>query len=76
MVTISISIELLDKLNSMKTDKEDSYEDIIWDLVEDRMELSNETKRDIVIAKKEIKAGRTIKLEDLAKKLKISLKDS
>jgi hypothetical protein len=73
MVTIQISTELLNKLKSMRINKEDSYEEIIWDLVEDRMELSKETKRNIAIVKEDIKSGRTIKLEDLAKKLKINL---
>ena len=49
-------------------DKE-SYEDIIWDLVEDTMELSEETKRDIKQSEKEIKEGKTVSLDEVKKNL-------
>ena len=66
--TILVSKEILRKLKAMKTDREDTYEDIIWDLLEDRMELSEKTKRDIAQARKEMADGKTISFEDLKKK--------
>jgi predicted CopG family antitoxin len=56
--TIQISKELLGKLQKMKMHAKESYEDIIWDLLEDRMELSEETKRDLAQYEKDKKAGK------------------
>ena len=56
--TIQVSEELLDELKIRKVSDKESYEEIIWDLIEDTMELSDETKMEIEKAKKEIKAGR------------------
>jgi predicted transcriptional regulator len=67
--TIQISSELLEKLRYMKIHAKESYEEIIWDLIEDRLELSEETKKDIEASREDIKAGRTISLEKLKKKI-------
>ena len=67
--TIQISSELLERLKSMKMNSKESYENIIWDLVEDRLEFSKETKNNIEKSKKEIKEGKTISLEDLKRKV-------
>ena len=67
--TIQISSELLNRLKNMKIYNRESYESIIWDLVEDRLELSEETKKNIEKSEKEIKERRTISLEDLKRKL-------
>lgn len=69
--TIQISKELLGKLQKMKMHVKESYEDIIWDLLEDRMELSKETKKDIEEARKEIKEGKFVTLENVKKKYKL-----
>ena len=69
--TIQVSKELLGKLQKMKMHVKESYEDIIWDLLEDRMELSEETKKDIEVSRKEIKEGKFVTLEDIKKKYKI-----
>ena len=52
----------------MKVYSKESYENIIWDLVEDRLELSKETKENIERSKKDIAEGKTISLEDLKRK--------
>ena len=70
--TIQISKDLLNKLQLMKMHSKESYEDIIWDLLEDRMELSEETKRNIAEARKEIKQGKFATLESIKKKYKIN----
>jgi len=67
VTTIQISNELKDALNKMKIGG-DTYEDIIWDLLEDRMELSEETKKAIEEAQKNIKDGKVVSLEDIKKK--------
>ncbi len=68
--TIQVSKELLGKLARMKIQKKESYESIIWDLLEDRMEFSEETKSNIEASEKEIKEGKTTSLENIKKKLK------
>ena len=70
--TIQISKELLGKLQKMKMHNKESYEDIIWDLLEDRMELSEETKRDIEESRKEIKEYKFVTLKDIKKKYNIN----
>ena len=67
--TIQISIELLERLRSMKMNNKESYENIIWDLVEDRLEFSETTKKNIEKSQKEIKEGKTISLENLKRKV-------
>ena len=69
VTTIQISSELVNKLKIMKMDERESYEDIIWDLIEDRLEFSEETKRHLEKSRKEIAEGKTISLEELKKKL-------
>jgi hypothetical protein len=66
--TIQISKDLLEKLKKRKMSEKESYEDIIWDLLEDTMELSEETKKDIEESRKQFKEGKTISLEDIKKK--------
>jgi len=69
--TIQVSRELLEKLAIMKMHEKESYENVIWDLVEDRMEFSEATKRNIEQSEKEIKEGKTISLEKIKKKLSV-----
>ena len=67
--TIQISKQLVEKLKLMKMHEKESYENIIWDLIEDRMEFSEQTKRNILQSEKEIKEGKTTSLEEIKKKL-------
>ena len=71
--TIQISKELVEKLKQMKLHAKESYEDLIWDLLEDRMEFSEETKRNIAQAEKDYKEGRFHKWEDVKKELGINV---
>jgi predicted CopG family antitoxin len=73
--TIQISTELLEKLKKMKMHEKESYEEIVWDLIEDRMELSEETKRDIKLAEEDIRAGRVHRWEDVVKELRINVRN-
>jgi|TARA_Y100000310_G_scaffold335772_1_gene418634 predicted transcriptional regulator len=67
--TIQISEELQSKLSQKKMFDKETYEEVIWDLLEDSMELSEETKRNIEISKKDIKEGKTVTLEQVKKEL-------
>lgn len=67
VTTIQISEELKEKLSFRKMSNKDSYEEIIWDLLEDTMELNEQTKKEIELARKEFKQGK-FKTHDQVKK--------
>jgi len=67
--TIQISNKLLGALKNRKMYDNESYETLIWDLLEPTMELSEETKRHIEQSKREMAAGKTIPLSQIKKKL-------
>jgi hypothetical protein len=70
MVTsIQVSKSLLEELKVRKMYDKESYEDIIWDLLEDSLELSEETKKNILQAEADFKAGRYHTLEQVEKDL-------
>ena len=56
-------------MKKRKFHAKESYEDIIWDLIEDTEELSEETQRDIEKSRAEIKAGKYHTLEEVRKRL-------
>ena len=66
--TIQVSKKLIDVLKSKKMHAKESYEEIIWDLLEDNMELSEETKRNIRQSEKEIREGKTVPLAEVKRK--------
>jgi len=70
--TIQVSVELKDHLEKRKMSSE-SYEDVIWDLLEDTMELSEATKKRIAIAEKEYEKGNYFTLEEVKKELGINV---
>jgi len=67
--TIQISEKLAQELKKRKMYTKETYEEVIWDLIEDTMELSEQTKKDIEIAVKEVKEGKVISHEALKKEL-------
>ena len=67
--TIQISGELLERLKNMKIDSKESYENLIWDLIEDRLEFSKETMKNIEQSERDIKEDKTISVENLRKKI-------
>lgn len=69
VTTISISHELLERLKQRKLYDKESYEEVIWDALEDSMELSEETKKAIKRAEADIKAGRVFTLAEAKKDL-------
>ena len=68
--TIQVSNDLVEKLKKMKINSKESYENIIWDLIEDSMELSEETKRNIKESRKEYERGEVVSFEKIKKKTK------
>ena len=68
--TIQISKELKKELSKKKFSDRETYESIIWDLIEDTMELSEKTKKEIEESRAEIKAGKVFSLSQIKKELK------
>ncbi len=63
--TIQISESLKKELTKRKMYKRETYEDVIWGIIESTMELSEETKKAIKQSLKEIKQGKTYTLEEV-----------
>jgi hypothetical protein len=67
--TIQVSNKLLEALKEKKQYDKESYEEIIWNLMEDSMEVNEQTKKDIEKARAEFKAGKYYTHEQVKKKL-------
>ncbi len=67
--TIQVSQELQKTLAKRKLYDRESYEEVIWDLLEDTMELTEEAKKEIEQARAEIKSGKSYTHEQVKKKL-------
>ena len=69
--TIQISKGLQKELTNRKLSDKETYEEVIWDMVEDSQDLSEGTKKEIADARAEIKAGRFYTLAEVKKELGI-----
>ena len=69
--TIQISERLQSELVKRKFFERETYEEAIWDVLEDTMELSEETKKEIAEARKEYKQGKYHTLEEVEKELNL-----
>ena len=69
--TIQVSEKLKTELKHRRFSDSESYEEIIWDLMEDTMEISEETKKELQQARKEIKEGKYHTLQQVKKELGI-----
>ena len=67
--TIQISDILHSELRNRKLFDRETYEEVIWDLVEDTKELNAQTKKEIAKARAEIKAGKFYTLAQVKKEL-------
>ena len=66
--TIQISQELKKELEKRKMRDSETYEEVIWELIEDAMELSEETKKSIKQAEEEFRQGKSIPFEEVIRK--------
>lgn len=69
VTTIQVSGKLLDTLKQRKQYSKESYEEVIWNLVEDTTEINEETRLEIEEARKDIKSGRFYTHEQVKKRL-------
>ena len=67
--TIQINEATQKALQKRKIYDQETYDEVIQDLIEDTLELSEETKRDIAKARAEVAAGKVIPLEEVKRKL-------
>ena len=67
--TIQISPDLQTELNKRKLLERETYEEVIWDLIEDSIEINEETKKELAEARAEIKKGKVHTLEQVKKDL-------
>jgi hypothetical protein len=67
--TIQISKRLQKELLKRKFFDKETYEEIIWDIIEDTAELNEQTKKEIAEARAEIKAGKVHTLAKVKKEL-------
>lgn len=67
--TIQISKKLQKELLKRKFFNKETYEEIIWDMIEDTAELNDETKKEIAEARAEIKEGKLHTLAKIKKEL-------
>lgn len=68
---IQISKGLQKEITNRKLSDKEIYEEVIWDLVEDSKDMSEETKNEIADARAEIKAGRFYTMAEVKKELGI-----
>ncbi len=73
MTTIQVSDKVKQMLANKKLRSSETFEDVILDLIEDTMELSEQTKKDIKEAQKDIKTGEVYRWEDVKKELNIDV---
>ncbi|PWB50324.1 MAG: hypothetical protein C3F06_12185 [Candidatus Methanoperedenaceae archaeon] len=69
VTTIQIKEDIKLILTQMKLFERETYNDVLERLIEDVQELNKETKKEIESAIKEIKSGKYITHEDLAKEM-------
>ena len=66
--TIRVTDELHKALSGLRASNE-SFEDLIWDLIEPYLELSPQTKRNIVQSLKEYERGEIYTLDEVKERL-------
>jgi len=67
--SIQISKRLQKELLKRKFFNKETYEEVIWDMIEDNEELNAQTKKELSEARAEIKAGKVHTLAKVKKEL-------
>ncbi len=68
--TIQISEELQNELAKRKLSDRETYEEVIWDVLEDTKEIDAETRRELEGSRAEIRNGKYKTLEQVKKEMK------
>ena len=67
--SIQIGKDLQKELVKRKFHSKETYEEVIWDMIEDSQELSDQAKKEIALARAEIEAGKSRTLAEVKKEL-------
>src|SRR3989344_4468243 len=67
--TIQVSKQLANTLKKRRQYDKESYEEVIWNLVEDTMEINAEAKKEVVAARADTKAGKFYTHDQVKKRL-------
>jgi hypothetical protein len=67
--SIQISKRLQKELLKRKFFDKETYEDVIWDMIEDNEELNAQTKKELAEARAEVKVGKVHSLAKIKKEL-------
>ena len=67
--SIQISKKLQKELLKRKFFVKETYEEVIWDMIEDNEELNAQTKKELTEARAEVKAGKVRSLAKVKKEL-------
>ena len=69
VTTIQVSEKLQQELSKKKLFGKETYEEVIWDLIEDIEEINEQTKKEIEKSRKEIREGKYYTLSQVKKEL-------
>ena len=69
VTTIQISENLQKELSKKKIFDRETYEEVIWNMLEDTMELSEQTKKELEQSRKQIAQGKYKTLSQVKKEL-------
>jgi len=67
--SIQVSKRLQKELLKRKFFDKETYEEVIWDMIEDNEELNAQTKKELAEARAEVKAGKVHSLAKVKKEL-------
>jgi len=67
--SIQISKRLQKELLKRKFFVKETYEEVIWDMIEDNEELNAQTKKELAETRAEVKAGKVHSLSKIKKEL-------
>lgn len=69
ITTVQLEVKTKKELENLKISERDTFNDVIENLIEDTMELSEQTKKDIEQALKEVKEGKFVTHKEVKKQL-------
>jgi predicted transcriptional regulator len=67
--TIQVSDQVKQTLDKMKLYSRESYNEVIENLIEDNLELSEATKKEVEEARKRIRSGKFLTQEEVERRL-------
>lgn len=69
ITSIQLKKSTKNKLDDLKLSEKETYNDVIENLIEDSLELSEKTIEDLKLAEKEIREGKIHSLDDIKEEM-------